>query len=126
MAKILKRGFSMEYRILEVSSQKVVESGEYQGNKYTGSVQIKAITIEQVEGEYGLEEKEMIVLFKIPTPDDKLRSFNEWLRKYDFDKEPLHIVGGIPRDSGKDSYQVTSYLNSDEVIQLNTGKAKVS
>lgn len=120
MAKTLRKGFTMEYRIHEVSSIKVVESGDYQGNKYGGSVQLKAITIEQVEGEYGLEEREMIMLFKIPTDDKKLRSFNEWLRKFDVDKQPLQIVGGIPRDSGKDSYQVTSFLNSDEIIQLNT------
>lgn len=119
MANIIKQGFVTKYEIREISSIKVTESGEYEGKKYSGSVQFKSQITEQIENEYGLTDKENVFIFRINSDDTDLKIFNTWLRSLDLHAKPLVLSCSLPILQGKDTYTLTSLLNSKEVMQMN-------
>lgn len=120
MADLIEKGFEMVYSIHLIRSLKVVEGGDYQGNKYNASVQFKAINVERVDDEkLGLNDKETIISFKIPCEDKDLKRFNSWLRGLDTTNKPLIVKGGLPRDAGKDTFTVTSYQSALELMVMN-------
>lgn len=120
MSELIKKGFAMKYEVYEIGSVKVVQSGEFQGNKYNSSVQFKATNVEQVvDDKLGTVDKEFIFSFKIYCEDDLLKKFNLWLRSLDTNSKPLVLTGSLPISQGKDTFTVTSYLNAREIMTLN-------
>lgn len=120
---LIETGFVPTYEVRNIRSIKAVSSGEYQGNKFNASIQFKSINVEQVEDpDIGLTERETIVIFKIPCEDRNLKKFNNFLRELQKKKEHLVVFGSLPRDAGKDTYQVTSYQTAEEIMESYTGK----
>jgi len=113
----IETGFVPTYEVKNIRSIKAVTSGEYQGNKYDASVQFKSVNLEQVEDpDMGLIEKETIVIFKVPCEDRNIKKFNLYLRSLQKNKKSLIIYGSLPRDAGKDTYQVISYQTAEEIM----------
>ncbi|MDD5406044.1 MAG: hypothetical protein PHE73_03765 [Sulfurovaceae bacterium] len=120
MAVLIKKGFDMKYEVHEIGSVKVVQSGEFQGNKYNSSVQFKAINVEQnIDPDLGIVDKEYIFSFKVYCKDEDLKQFNSWLRSLDTKTKPLVLTGTLPISQGKDTFSVTSYLNANDIMTLN-------
>ncbi len=118
MSQLVETGFEMNYKVLNIRSIKVTPSGEMNGNKYGASVKVKTVNVSQEDDEkYGLVEKETIIEFKIPCDDDQLRDFNNFLRGLQKANTPLTFTGTAPRDSGKDSYTVTSNENASQIMR---------
>ena len=117
MSQLIETGFNMNYEVLHIRSIKVTPSGDMNGNKYGASVKVKTVNVSKEEDEkFGLIEKETIMEFKIPCDDSQLRDFNIFLRGLQKSNTPLTFAGTPPRDSGKDSYTVTSYENASELM----------
>jgi len=115
---LIETGFIPTYEVKKIRSIKAVTSGEYQGNKFNASIQFKSVNLEQVDDpELGPVEKETILIFKIPCEDKNLKKFNAFLRDMQKRKEILVIYGSLPRDAGKDTYQVTSYQTAEEIME---------
>ena len=120
MSQLIETGFKMNYEVLHIRSIKVTPSGDMNGNKYGASVKVKTVNVSQEDDEkYGLIEKETIMEFKIPCEDDQLRDFNLFLRSMQKSNVPLKFTGTAPRDSGKDSFTVTSNETATEIMAKN-------
>ena len=125
MSQLVETGFKMNYEVLNMRSIKVTPSGDMNGNKYGASVKIKTVNVVQEDDEkFGLVEKETIMEFKIPCEDKQLKEFNLFLRGLQKVNTPLVFTGTTPRDSGKDSYTVTSYEDATQLMSKYTSKAK--
>ncbi|MGW8169478.1 MAG: hypothetical protein ACWGHH_05695 [Sulfurovaceae bacterium] len=124
---ILEKGFEMKYSVYSIRSVKVVEGGNFQGKdgtvKYGSSLKLRTLNIEQFEDDsLGLIDKEIIVEFNVPAPDTTpadLKKFNIWARSLDLKNKPLLISGALPKSTGKDTYEVKSFLNVAEIMTLN-------
>ncbi len=115
---LLENGFSISYEIKRIRSIKVVPSGDFNGNKYTGSIQFTTWNLEQIEDdELGIIDKETNLIFRIPCEDKDLKKFNLFLREKIKNGEVLNIFAGIPRPTGKDTYQVGSFETAEEIMK---------
>ena len=121
----IETGFVPTYEVKNIRSIKAVNSGEYQGNKFNASIQFKAVNVEQVEDpELGLTERETIMIFKVPCEDKNLKKFNNFLRQMQKNHESLILTASLPRDAGKDSYQVTSFETAEQIMEMYAQKKK--
>jgi len=117
MGQLVETGFTTQYTVSKIRSIKVTESGDMNGMKYSSSVKLKCINVEQTEDkDLGLIEKEFIIEFKVPCDDRNLKKFNLYLRELQKANSPLVLHGTLPRDAGKDTYTVTSYLTAEEIM----------
>jgi len=117
MSQLIETGFKTLYTVEKIRSIKVTPAGDYNGKGYDASVKVKSINIIQEDDEkYGLIEKENIMEFKIPCADKDLKKFNVFLRDLQKANKPLELSASIPRDAGKDSYTVTSYVTAAEIM----------
>lgn len=125
---IASKGFSVEYRIHEIRSIKLVTAGEMKDKdtgksiSYDASVQFKTFNIDQVNDEkLGLTDRETTLIFKILLENDnEIKALNNWLRAFDTSTNPLIVVGSIPKLSDRDTYIVTSSLSAKELMSLNS------
>ncbi len=118
MSILLDNGFNISYEIKKIRSIKVVPSGDFQGNKYSGSVQFTTWNLEQVENdEYGFVDNEVNLVFRVPCEDKNLKKFNLFLREKVKNGEVFYILGGIPRSVGKGVYQVSSLETAEEIMK---------
>lgn len=132
MAQMAQKGYTVEYRIHELRSIKPVQHGEMKDSstgdkiKYGSSVQFRTYNIEQVEDDVvGLVDRETTLVFKIPTVSDaEAKILNTWLRSLDVDKNPLLIVGTLPKLVDRDTYQVTCSLSVKDLMSVNPVKDK--
>ena len=125
MSKILKQGFISRYEIHDISSIKIIASGEFENKAYSASLQFKSSVIEQVDDEkFGLIDKEQTYIFKIYSDDSELKAFNTWLRSLDLSKKALILNCTAPILQAKDVYTLTSLHNSADVMLLNSSTAK--
>ena len=114
---VIEKGFAVDYTIENIRSIKPGKSGEYEGNKYSASVKFKSINIEEVEDEeLGLIDKEVILEMKVPCEDKDLKVLNNMFRNLQREKIKFSLSGSLPRQSGKDLYNSTSYENGVELM----------
>ena len=107
----------MNYTIENIRSIKPGKSGEYEGTKYSASVKFKTINIEEVEDEeLGLVDKEVILEMKVPCEDKDLKVLNNMFRNLQREKIKFSLSATLPRQSGKDLYNSTSYENGVELM----------
>ena len=119
----IESGFLALYQVKNIRSIKGVNSGEFQGNAYKASVQLKSVNVDQVDDEeMGLVERETILVIKVPCEDSQIKEFNNWLRKQQKENKPIMISGSIPRDIGKDSFSVTSQFSASEMMSIKKDK----
>ncbi|MDD3602345.1 MAG: hypothetical protein PHZ17_03400 [Sulfurovum sp.] len=113
----MEMGFKMNIMVQNIRSIKGVASGDFNGKAFKASVQIKCINIDEIDDPLmGIVEKETILLIKVPCDDMDIKPFNNYLRDLQKSNKPFIVDGNIPREAGKDTYQVTSLLTARQIM----------
>lgn len=119
----IESGFLTSYQVKHIRSIKGVNSGEFQGNAYKASVQLKTVNVDQVDDEeMGLVERENILVIKVPCEDSQIKEFNLWLREQQKQNKVITVYGSLPRDIGKDTFSITSQLSASEMMAIKKDK----
>ena len=111
-------GFSVSYKVNQITSIKPTASGDFNGVKYDASVKFRSTNVITVEDpEFGLKDVETNIEFSIPCDDKDLRRLNNHLRSLSKEHKPIIIHGNIPtRNDNKSIYSVKSMQTGREVM----------
>ena len=111
-------GFTVAYKVDQITAIKPSPSGEYQGRNYEASVKFRSTNlVTKDDPELGLIDVETHIEFSIPCADRDLRKLNLYLRNLSKEHKSITIYGGIAsRNDNKSIYSVKSLATGQEIM----------
>jgi len=118
MQETTNLGFTVAYKVDQITAIKPTESGEYQGRTYDASMKFRSTNlVTKDDPELGLIDIETHIEFSIPCNDRDLKKLNQYLRNLMKTKKSITIYGGIAsRNDNKSIYSVKSLMTGQEIM----------